>query len=132
MARLSTIIVILSGVILLFNLFGLSTETSLVHLLLYPETYTSSALYTELLKILAIFVGVGVVSYFVSGSLRIDFIAFTPMVYVFLGFFVELLSIFNAVAVGGLGSRIFAALIISPLFILLLLAIMDWWRGVST
>jgi len=131
MARLTTIFIVLGSVILLFNLFGLSTETSLVHFLLYPESYASSDLYRELVRVIGIFVIAGGVSFFVSGSFKIDFLALAPMMYVFLTFFNELLSISNVLISGGTGGRIFGAFVVSPLYILLILGIIEWWRGVS-
>lgn len=132
MGRLAGHLTLLGGIILLFNLFGLASETSLVSFLLHPENYTNSAIYLKLLTIIGVFTVVAGVSYFVGGSDKMDFIAFAPMILLFLGFLNELLAIFNAVAVGGVGARIFGALVLSPLFIILIMSVMEWWRGTST
>lgn len=131
MGRLTGFIVLLSGIILLFNLFGLVGNTSLVSFLLNPENYASSELYLKLVLMIGLFGAAGAVSLFISGSYKIDFIALAPMILLFLAMLNELLAIFTAIASSGVGGRILAVLIISPLFIMYMMMVVEWWRGVN-
>jgi hypothetical protein len=131
MGRLTGFIVLLSGIILLFNLFGLTSDSSLVNFLLHPETYTGNSIYVAVITMIGLFIVTGAVSLFVSGSFKIDFISLAPMILLFLAFLNELLAIFNALAVGGTGARIFAVLLISPMFIMYIMIVVEWWRGVN-
>ncbi|HPE15046.1 MAG TPA: hypothetical protein PLT65_04350 [Bacilli bacterium] len=130
MGRLTGFIVLLSGLVLIFNLFGLTSSSSLVNFLLHPETYTSNEIYLAVTVMIGLFLVTGAVSLFVSGSYKIDFISLAPMILLFLAFLNELLAIFNALAVGGAGARIFAVLIMSPMFIMYIMIVIEWWRGV--
>jgi hypothetical protein len=128
MGKLIGYLSMLSGIILLFYLFGLSGETSLVAFLLDPTGYASTSIYITLLGIIGVFIALGAVSYFVSSSFKIDFLALSPMILIFLGYLAELLSIWVAIAQA---SGIVAALLISPIFLPFILAIIEWWRGVG-
>jgi hypothetical protein len=132
MSKLSGQIVLLSGLILLFTLFGLTNESSsLVAFLLNPTDYTNSQLFIQLSWMVAIITGAGVVSYFVSSGNRMDFAAVAGMVGVFMLYIKEILSIFSALASNGTGGTIIGAIVISPMIILYIVAVVEWWRGVG-
>lgn len=129
MSRFAGYIVILCGLVLIFNMFGLSTgSTAIVNTLFNPENYSGSALYTTLIVIIGLFTAASAISLFVSGSFKIDFIAIAPIVLLLLGLLAELLSIFSTIAKG---SRAGALLIFSPLMILWIITTIEWWRGVN-
>jgi hypothetical protein len=130
MSKLAGYVLLISILVLLFSLFGLTSGSSLVAFLLNPSDYSSTALYTAIIAMTVLLVVSGIVSYFVSGGDKMDFVmmANTGMIALFLGLANELLSIFSVLAEG---SIVLAAIFVSPLFYMYLMAVIEWWRGVG-
>ena len=128
MSKLAGYVVLLSILTLLCALFGLTGETSLVRFLLNPTDYNNTAPFIALGVMLAVFAIATAVSFFVSGSDKLDFVLLANggMITFFVGLANELLNIFSALAQG---SVIMAAILISPLFYVYVMAIIEWWRG---
>lgn len=131
MSKLGGMLLSLTGLILLFNMFGLSTgDTGLIHLVSNPENYQNWNLYTMAGAMVLLLGGIGAVSLFTGSSFKIDFVALgtVGVITLFLSYLGEILSIFTTIAQG---SRAFALLVFSPLFILWIVSVIEWWRGVN-
>jgi hypothetical protein len=105
----------------------------MVNFLLHPENFASNKLYLGIIGITVILGTVGAVSLFTGSSFKIDFVVLSTVgvITFLLAFLNELLAIFNALAVGGTGARIFAVLLMSPMFIMYMMIVIEWWRGVN-
>lgn len=131
MGKLGTYIMMTSILALLFYFFGLMGQDSLLGLLLNPATYNSYQLFTVIGLILAALLGATVVSYFTSGSFKIDFLMLGNMGMI--GWMLTILDSFvRIITIVWIGSPVLAVLILSPLIIPFALSIIEWWRGVTT
>jgi hypothetical protein len=136
MSKLAGYITFISIIILLCTLFGLTSGSSLVAFLMNPQNYAGSDLYRMIGLMVIIFTAALAASLFISGSFKIDFVvlANVGMISMFLALANELLSIFNALSGGTLvvSFRLLVSVfIISPLFYMYAMSVIEWWRGVS-
>jgi len=132
MGKLTTYIAILSTVIIGFHFAGLIGDTPiswLMDLLLNPEEVSSHAWYTTAFGVFALFSGVAII---VIGTLVPDRLekAATIGLASLIGILIfDLVSIFNVLALSSLPLAIF---VMSPLIVIFVLTVVEWWRGLTT
>ena len=130
MAKLITFMFLMIGVVLLFHFGGLIEDTpnsTLIQLALNPEGITSSNVY---LLVIGLLTTVGSIAVIVIGAVtKTDFIIFAGIIPPLLTLGWDFLIIFNVFA----AINIFVALLImSPIFIVYIITVLEWWRGIST
>jgi len=137
-------LIIIMGVNFLFYLFGLlnGTATSfLFNLMLNPtliQEYIPSIPTnpSEILTAGAWTLGIGAALFLtqraattLGTTFRADFILFAGIVGVFLSFGYDMITVYQVLAEQ---NRIIATLIMSPLFLIYIVSVLEWWRGTST
>jgi hypothetical protein len=128
MGKITTYMAVLSVVIIGFHFGGLISETPiswLMDAILNPENLDSNAFFTTIQGILAIFAGGGIiVGTLISQKVEQGAtVAFTSLLFL-IGW--DLIAIFNIVAQT---SRMLATFLVSPLLLVYILSVIEWWRG---
>ena len=128
MGKLTTYMVTISGLILLFHLGGLIEDTPnsvLLTVLLSPQNILSSSLGT--LAVVAIeFIGlVGAVILGIRGG-NVELAASSGFAVFLLNFGWDITIIFGVLRNA---NEVMALLILSPIMILYVITILEWWRG---
>ena len=141
MGKMTTYILIMVGLILLFSTFGLIQNTFTSEILQYafnPEAGSQATLWQFIVNtsadsfnfgLGAIAAAIAAVTTAAGIFFKNDFLVLAPVVAVFVNFgleFVALYSYFYSI----LG--VVALLIMSPILIVYIFTILEWWRGVST
>lgn len=130
MGRLTTMILIMSGIMLLFYFLGLIQNTitsSILNFLLNPETFNTSPLW---IKIVAGVEGiVGLFTTIVGLVQKNDLIVSIPVALFLLNLIFDFLSLFTVLYAA---STILAVMIFGPLTLVYILTVYEWWRGIST
>lgn len=130
MAKLMTFLFLMIGIVLLFHFGGLIENTpnsTLIQIALNPESISSSNIY---LTIIGLLTTVGAIAIIVIGAVtKTDFIIFASLILPLLSLGWDFLVIFNVFAAINL---FIALLIMSPIFIVYVLTVLEWWRGIST
>ncbi len=130
MGKLAIYLLVMSGLMLLFYFGGLISSTpnsALLNLLLDPESMQTLPL---ALKVIMVLQGIGVaagaifIGYVTHG--KVDLIVLAPFtVYLFnLGW--DFLVVYQNVAAV---NKVMGILLFSPLFLLYMFTILEWWRG---
>lgn len=130
MGKLTTYMLVMSGIILLMYFFGLleNTATSgLLNLLLNPSEFANSNLYVQIILIVEVAVVVGATVF--SITQRTDFPLIALLVVPLLNFGWDFMAVY---AIMASINPIIATVIFSPLFIVYVLTVVEWWRGVDT
>lgn len=128
MERLGTFLIIMSGLMLLFYMTGLVTDTAtstLLDLALNPENIASTSLITLILTAVLTLSALG--SIFLGFSNKnTELIATGTLISYLLALGWDFLKVFSVVyaANGAL-----AILLMGPLFFIYGLTVFDWWRG---
>lgn len=135
MAKFTNYIFIISGSLLLFYIFGMlppeSLTSQLFSLILNPTNITNSD-FTNItitggLSILtALTLGAG--NYFRITNFKADFIVFASVIPILYSYGRDLLLIYNIIANS---SQAIAILIFSPLLLVYVLTVIEWWRGIN-
>lgn len=131
MGKMTTYLIVMSGLMLLFYFTGLINESinsTLLDMLLNPASIQNASLGTKLvLAIEALLVSGIIVLGITTGNL--DLVASGPFaIYLFnLGW--DFLSVYQVMASA---NNVLATLIISPLFILWAVTVFEFWRGTDT
>jgi len=131
MAKFANYIIIMSGFVLLFYTMGLIDNTpnsTLLNLLLDPENFQTSALSIKaLLAIQAILATAIVVGFAMAGNIELGvMVSFSIALFNMLWDFMSVIGVLSA-NIGPL-----ALLVFSPLLLLFLVTMLEWWRGVTT
>lgn len=132
MGKLTTYITILSVVIIGFHLAGLIGDTPsswLVDLVTNPQDAYNHSLFTTIFGILALFGGVGGIIIGTFAPQRLEQAATIIATTMFFVVGWDLISIYNILRntpeIGG----VLSLFVISPMIILYILTVIEWWRG---
>lgn len=126
--KLTTYLLILSVVLLLFHFAGLIANTPisfLLNLLVNPQNVQASTFYTVIYAAIAGFAITGIVIGTFSRA-RTDLIAKAPIAILLVAFAWDLVAVFGVVRQV---NAALAALVLSPLIIVFILAVVEWWGG---
>lgn len=128
MGKLTTYILGMSGLMLLFYFAGLlsgSPNSTLLNLLLSPENIQSSNLYTSVLLVVAGLPALAGISIGVISS-RPD-LAISSGVVLYLGtLFIDFLKVFQVLFSE---NEVIAVLLFSPIIMLFVVTLVEFWRG---
>lgn len=130
MAKLTTYLLVMSGIILLTYFFGLleNTATSgLLNLLLNPSDAGKSNIYIQIVLVVELAVLVGATVF--SLTQRTDFPLIALLVMPLINFGWDFMAIYAIMASVNV---VAATLIFSPVFLVYILTVIEWWRGVDT
>jgi len=133
MSKIINYLMLFSGISLLFYFAGILTDTAtstLLNLALNPGNLESSSLMTTILSISTAVIAV--ISTFVARSQNSDFYLFIPLATLFFTFGWDFLSVFQIISAASIIGGVIAALVFGPLMIGYIVAVVEWWRGVST
>lgn len=131
MAKFTNYMIMMSGFMLVFyflDLFkGVSFTGSFLHLLLNPQDISSTELVITAGSIAAaVALAIGANRLL---SLETDMVVLSSLLPILFGFGWDFLAVFQIVSSQ---SEMFAVLLFSPIFIVYVLTVIEWWRGVST
>ena len=129
MSKLFTYVGIMAGVVLLFHVAGLIeaiTPTSmLLTLLLEPENFSTGPFYNLIILGAMAAVGLtGIIVGIISRDFR--FSAKTIMLTPLIAIGTDFVAVFNVIAVF---NRYFALLILSPVIIMYIIVVAEWWTS---
>lgn len=126
MGKLTTYVLIMSGLVLLFYFTGILTDTAnttFLNLLLSPENLRATAFSTRIIAILeGVVIGGILIGGLMMGNLEAMFKA-TFVIYL-LNLLWDFIMIFNAVRSANV---VLAILFFAPLLFLFYLTIIEWW-----
>lgn len=128
MGKLTTYIIIMSGLMLLFYFTGLLGDTpnsALLDYLLSTEELGTSSFNTQLLLVLEGIVAVGIIVAAVF-SLNVELVLMGTLAIWLMNLFWDFLKVFMAVYSV---NPVIAMLLFSPVMILYGVTIVEWWRG---
>lgn len=130
MGDLKRSIIILTGALILFYLFGFvqnTPNTALLNLILDYKNIQTSQLYTAAISATALaLAGITTLAGLAQKNDLMFSVAITSILFTFL---FDIISIAKAIAAV---SWTFALVICSPLVIFYVLSVFEWWRGVAT
>lgn len=128
--KLTTYIVIMSGMILLFYFAGLidnSANSTLLTMLLEPSGFQNSPLALRAIVALELIIGTAiVVGFAIAGNVELGIMS-TFAIYLF-NLLWDFIIVFNKVREA---NPVIAILLFSPLIILYIVTIIEWWRGID-
>lgn len=128
MSKLIAYLSILGTIMVALNIFGLTDNTGssiLIELMKNPEELFSSNFFTSIENVLALALAGGIVVGLIV-SQRLEFAVTIAFVSVLILIAWDILDIFLKFRVY---SPELALLLISPLLILYLVSVMEWWKG---
>jgi len=127
MGKMTTFILLFTGVVLCFHLFGILTEDSaptLLNLLLHPENIQDSSLWT---KVILAIEGLGAGALVIIGLITKNELAVIAPAAIFLGnILIDYMQVFNKVYAH---NQVLALLLFAPMLVLFAVTLVDWWRG---
>ncbi len=128
--KLTTYLVILSGMILMFYFTGIlpsdTPNSAFLDLVLNPERFFSHSLTSRMiLAVEAVGLGGAVIAGLIFGR-NILLAAKSPFIIFFFNLGVDIVAIFGQVASV---NRVIAVLVFAPFIILFIISIIEWWGG---
>ena len=130
MGKLTTYVLVMSGLMLLFYFSGLlegTVSSTLLTIILNPQSFgsTEGTLY---LYITAALLGVTAVGSIIVGILtkNIELAVISPLAIWLLSLFFDFIRVFQEVFAE---NPVIAVLLFSPIMFLWFITIVDWWRG---
>jgi len=128
MGKLTTYIIVMSGIMLLFYFGGLIDATpnsTFLNLLLSPEKIQTLTLYEKGILVLE---GIGAAAIITLGILtrNIELAVMGPFAIYYFNLGWDFLAVFNKVRSV---NPVIAILFFSPMMILYVITILEWWRG---
>lgn len=128
MSKLATYIGILSTVLLGLHIFGLvgGTPTStILSWITSPESFNSTAFFTTLIAVLTLFGVSAIISglFFQSRTDQAALISLTTLL-LLVGW--DIIGVYNAIKIFNAD---FALVMISPLLLVYMLTVIEWWRS---
>lgn len=131
MGKLTTYLIVMSGLTLLFYFTGLLEATpnsTLLNLLLSPEKLESEPIALKAVTVVeAILASIIVVGFAVAGNVELGVMS-AFAVYLF-NLFWDYIAVFAVVASA---NPVIAVLLFSPMLIVYITTIIEWWRGITT
>ena len=123
MGKTGLFLVFASGMLVLFHIGGLITTNPFLNVLLNPQNFTSSDLWSLILVIVGS-VGAAILVGFVTRNPEIVAMsAFVPSFFLFMWDFVEIFNVFEG------QNRALALLVFSPIILLFFFTAVEFWRG---
>jgi len=131
MGKFGSYVVMMSGLVLLFYVMGIIDQTpnsTLLKLLLSPADFQNSALSVKaIVAIELILASAIVVGFAVAGNIELGvMVSFTIFLFNTLWDFI---SVYSSIASYNL---ILGTLLFSPLIMLFVVTMLEWWRGITT
>lgn len=133
MSKIINYLMLFSGISLVFYFAGLlnnTATTTLLNLVLNPGSLENSNLMVTIFSISTAVIAV--ISTFVARSQNSDFYLFIPLATLLFSFGWDFLSIYTSLAALSVIGGVIGALVFGPLMIGYIIAVVEWWRGVST
>jgi hypothetical protein len=134
MAKLLTIIGIMSGITLLFYYGGVLTDTvntTLLSMLLNPESFQTADLILKTLASAGLVVGASTLLLRAFGGPGAELYFMLGFVYLFFSFGYDFLSIYQQIAAYSAVGQVIGVLLLGPLMVMYVMAVVEWWRGVE-
>ena len=131
MAKLTTYMAILSMVILGFHMAGLMGDTPiswLMDLLLNPENLSEHTFFATALGILTLFSGIAIVVIGTTIPERLEQAATITFATLLLIIGWDMIAIFNVLRQTSYPLALF---IVSPVLVIYILSVIEWWRGIA-
>lgn len=132
MSKLTTSIMIMSGMTLLFYLggmLGLTASNSLLTMVLNPEGLQKFPLATEIIavtgSVLILLTAV------IGGARDNNFFLMVPLVLIFLSFAWDFVLVFQSMSAQGVMARIVGLLLFGPWMVMYVIGVVEWWRGMD-
>lgn len=131
MGKFANYVVLMSGLTLLFYFMGLIENTAnsfLLDLLLNPSNLQNTTLAFKVeIALEAILATAIVVGFAIGGNIELGvMVGFTTFLFNLLW---DIMAVYAAISSF---NPVFAVLIFSPLLLLWLVTVLEWWRGVTT
>ncbi len=129
MGKLTTYLLVMSGLMLIFHFSGLidtgtTPNSQLLDFLLNPQDYQTSTIWLKITGVLAVITaGAVLLSLFTS---RPELAAISPLAAFLIFFFMDVMAIFAKLRET---NQIMAIILFAPMMFLMLFTIVDWWRG---
>lgn len=127
MGKLTTYIIVMSGLMLLFYFSGLLGDTpnsTLLDMLLSPEGFNVSDFNTQILLVLGGIAGIGIIIGVVTQN--IELVLMSPLAIWLMALLWDFLNVANKVYST---NPVIAVLLFSPILFLFGITIAEWWRG---
>lgn len=131
MAKMTNFLMIMTGIVILFYFFGYIENTfssEILNIVFNPESIEVSRLILTITGFVTAAIGISIAA-IKLGQIQTDFIVFAPMVAVFLSFLWDFISIITVISSF---NPYIAVILFSPLIVVYLITILEWWRGVTT
>lgn len=130
MGKAIKLIIMISGLVLIFHMTGLiepgtTINSSLLQLLLDPQEFSVSQLWTGTFNLLALAAIAGAVIVGIVTK-QIEPVAMAGIIIPLSLLFIDFLAVFNAILAE---SVFFAIILMGPVFISFLYILVDYWRG---
>ena len=125
MGRFTTFFMVIMGLEVLFYFAGLIPESPLLTILLNPQNILTAGIGVKAFSVLA---GVGLVAGVVIGFVTKNFelTVMIPFAVFMVGIAFDFLEVFNSFKAE---APVIAVLIFAPFLVMLVIIILDWWRG---
>ena len=135
MAKIITLLGLMSGIVLLFYFGGLVTDTAsstLLDMVLAPERFEAAKLVSKAALIAGGLIGVSSLLFRNNNGAGLDLYLLVPFIYLFLSFGWDFLTIYQNIASVGPVAKVFAILVFGPLMLMYVVSVVEWWRGVES
>lgn len=129
--KFTNLMLVLSGFLIVFYFLGLNdsgASSGLLNLLLHPENIKSNEKIVLIGTLIGSIIAAGAAA-LLTRSYSPEIIILASLVPMLLEFGYELIAIFNVVAHI---SSVLAVIVFSPILLLWVFTVLEWWRGVST
>ena len=135
MGKLTTLIIILATTLTVLNLLGViqgSTMGSLFTLITNPEQFFTSSFFTQNWSAVATLAGSAVAGAVAIGLLvtgKGDMAIKAPIAAILLPIGHDIIALYSTLVTYGSVSKWLGLIFISPLAVIFILAVIDWWGG---
>jgi len=135
MGKLTTIMAILCGVVLISYFGGILNSSPTLYIMLHLNTILTSTLFLVIAGVIASIVVLGFGTGILTRDSRVlELISYSAITTYLLGEFLwDIINIYTLVIYPlGTGARIFGMIILGPLTIIFIMTVLDWYRGTTT
>lgn len=131
MSKVTTMLMVMSGVSLLFYLTGILSGTAtstLLSLVLNPGGWQTTSTWLTIAGVITAVTAAGAIA-LVRGTTIPDYVALTPIVVLLFAFGWDFLVVYQKLSEsGGVAGGVFALLLFGPLMLMYVLSVIEWWR----
>lgn len=134
MGKLTNYLIIMSGIILLFYIGGLlegTASSTLLSLVLNPDTLSTTEFYIAIGSVITAALAAAAAVIWTRTSLS-DFYVMIPLIGLFFSFGWDFLVIHQTISASSTIGGVVSLLFFGPIMLGYLMAVIEWWRGVST